>query len=77
MQFIEEKTNGRLSLGAGSLYGAINTMNDKKWIEPCTSEGIRKKEYIITPLGKEIAEAEVQRLGKVLTIASEIVEGAL
>ena len=34
MQFIEEKTDGRLSLGAGTLYGALNSLQDKKWIEP-------------------------------------------
>jgi len=34
MQFIEEKTGGRLSLGAGTLYGALNSLQDKKWIEP-------------------------------------------
>ena len=26
MQFIEEKTGGRLSLGAGTLYGALNSL---------------------------------------------------
>jgi len=31
---VEEKTNGRLSLGAGTLYGALNSLQDKKWIEP-------------------------------------------
>ena len=33
MQFVEEKTGGRLSLGAGTLYGALNSLQDKKWIE--------------------------------------------
>ena len=33
MQFIEEKTDGRLSLGAGTLYGALNSLQDKKWIK--------------------------------------------
>ena len=27
MQFIEEKTGGRLSLGAGTLYGALNSLH--------------------------------------------------
>lgn len=31
MQFVEEKTGGRLSLGAGTLYGALNSLQDKKW----------------------------------------------
>lgn len=29
MQFIEEKTGGRLSLGAGTLYGALNSLQEK------------------------------------------------
>ena len=32
MQFVEEKTGGRLSLGAGTLYGALNSLQDKKWM---------------------------------------------
>ena len=32
MQFIEERTGGRLSLGAGTLYGALNTLEEKGWI---------------------------------------------
>ena len=44
MQFIEEKTDGRLSLGAGTLYGALNSLQDKKWIEPYgDSEGRKKR----------------------------------
>ena len=56
MQFIEEKTDGRLSLGAGTLYGALNSLQDKKWIEPYGDSEGRKKEYHITAQGKEIAE---------------------
>lgn len=44
MQFVEEKTNGRLILGAGTLYGAINTLIDKKWIQLVSEE---KKKKII------------------------------
>ena len=32
MQFIEKKTNGRLVLGAGTLYGALTSLEDKGWI---------------------------------------------
>ena len=28
MQFIEDKTGGRLSLGAGTLYGALKTLEE-------------------------------------------------
>ena len=59
MQFIEEKTGGRLSLGAGTLYGALNSMQEKGWIELFGDSEGRKKEYLITVKGKEIAEKEL------------------
>ena len=51
MQFIEEKTGGRLSLGAGTLYGALNSMQEKGWIELFGDSEGRKKEYLITVKG--------------------------
>ena len=76
MQFIEDKTNGRLSLGAGTLYGALTSLQNKDWIEPCGDSEGRKKEYIITARGKQVAENELQRLKELLQVASKIVGGA-
>lgn len=73
MQFVEEKTNGRLILGAGTLYGAIKTLVDKKWIE-LIHEGTKKKDYLITKLGKEIVNKELKRLNDVLNVANQIVK---
>ncbi len=77
MQFIEEKTGGRLVLGAGSLYGALNTLTEKGWIKPFGENGGRTKEYQITDQGKEIAEKELSRLKELAKTASEIMEGTL
>lgn len=77
MQFIEEKTDGRLSLGAGTLYGALNSLQEKGWIEPCGASKGRKKEYLITTQGKEIAEKELVRLQELVRIASGIVGGTV
>ena len=55
MQFIEERTGGRLALGAGTLYGALNTLEEKGWISLYGNSEGRKKEYLITDLGREIA----------------------
>ena len=74
---VEEKTGGRLSLGAGTLYGALNSLQDKKWIEPYGDSEGRKKEYHITAQGKEIAEKELARLNELVSIASEIIGGAV
>jgi DNA-binding PadR family transcriptional regulator len=73
MQFVEAKTNGRLALGAGTLYGAINTLVDKKWIE-LVHEEKKKKDYLITELGKEIVNKELKRLNDVLELANQIVK---
>ncbi len=74
MQFVEEKTGGRLSLGAGTLYGALTSLEDKGWITPCGDTGGRKKEYLITNAGKEICERELIRLKELVLIAEDIME---
>ena len=77
MQFIEEKTGGRLSLGAGTLYGALNTLEDKGWIARYGNNEGRRKEYLITALGKEIAEIELARLQELTQTATKIIGGVL
>lgn len=76
MQFIEKETNGRVILGAGTLYGAINTLLKKQWIMPIGNErGGNKKEYIITDLGKKTAEEELKRLEEIWRLAITIIGG--
>ena len=75
MQFIEDKTNGRLVLGAGSLYGAIDSLCKKGWIELYDDSDVRKKEYRITDRGRQIAEQELARLKEITQIAEDIVGG--
>lgn len=71
MQFVERETDGRLILGPGTLYGAINLLLKKGWIELISNKD-RKKEYCITEEGKKIVEIEINRLNNVLTIAHRI-----
>ena len=76
MQFIEEKTGGRLILGAGTLYGALNNLEARGWIAPLGNEtGGRKKSYLITGPGKAAAEQDRLRLSALLKTAGEIMEG--
>ena len=63
MQRAEEMSGGRVRLAAGTLYGALNTLCDKGWIEALPGEGSRgKKQYQITPAGREAVRAELRRL---------------
>lgn len=68
IQEVERLTKGRVSLGPGTLYGAIQTLQKKGWIEiySVDTESRKKKEYLITASGKEVFEAERLRLEELL-----------
>ena len=67
MQKIEKLTNKRVTLGAGTLYGAINTLLEKQWISAVAGDkDSRKKEYIITELGRKILQRELVRIEELL-----------
>ena len=74
-QEVEEITNGRVTLGPGTLYGAIQSLEKKGWIEVYSEDtsSRRKKEYIITPAGKAAFEEEKIRLTELLK-NSELME---
>lgn len=77
MQKIKKMTNNRVSLGPGTLYGALNTLLEKGWIEQViTEEHSRKKEYYITDSGKVAVENEIKRLEELLKNGKTITGGA-
>ena len=63
MQNVERLSGGRVRLAAGTLYGALATLTERGWIVSLgdESEG-RKKEYQITPEGREAVRAVLRRL---------------
>ena len=76
MQNVAALSGGRVRLAAGTLYGALNTLVEKGWIESVPgSEAGRKKEYRITPRGREVLEGELKRLEELLNNGKHILEG--
>lgn len=59
---VEEITNGRIVLGPGTLYGAINNLNKKGWIELVDKDENGKKVYIATDIGRELVSLEIDRM---------------
>jgi len=77
MQYIGKLTKGRVILGAGTLYGAINTLSEKQWIRAIGEDkDSRKKEYVITDLGRDVLNVEMTRLEDLLVIGKDELEGA-
>jgi len=72
IQEVEELTDGRVVLGAGTLYGAIQSLVKKNWIRiySVDTESRKKKEYIITEIGRQIFEEEKKRLEELVTNAT-------
>ncbi|HBW35915.1 PadR family transcriptional regulator [Desulfosporosinus sp. BICA1-9] len=68
IQDISEMTGGRVVLGPGTLYGAINSMLTKGWISLYSEdkESRKKKEYLLTEIGREIFVKEVKRLNELV-----------
>lgn len=76
IQEVENRTEGRVTLGAGTLYGALQTMLKRDWIKiySVDTESRKKKEYVITETGVKVFMAEKQRLQELLKNA-ELMEG--
>lgn len=79
MQNAERLSGGRVRIAAGTLYGAINTLLEKGWIRTLPGvENSRKKEYVITDMGKEVLKAEIRRLAELLENGTRILgEGSV
>ena len=75
MQNVEALSGGRVRLAAGTLYGALNTLLEKGWISALPGEkDSRKKEYLITELGKAAVSQELLRLIELLDNGNKIME---
>ena len=77
IQNVEKLSGGRVRLAAGTLYGAINTLLEKGWIAALEGEAdSRKKEYVITEIGREMLQKEVRRLSELLENGKRLLGGS-
>jgi len=76
IQDISEMTDGRVTLGPGTLYGAINSMLTKGWISLYSEdkESRKKKEYLITNTGKQMFRNEGIRINELVKNAKKMEE---
>lgn len=74
MQNVKKLTDGRVNIGAGTLYGAINTLLSKGFIEEYSYDP-SKKEYLITDDGKIAVENELKRLKELVKNGDKLIGG--
>ena len=76
IQNVGELSHGRVKLAAGTLYGALNSLVEKGWIDalPENPES-RKKEYVITQNGLAVLKEELARLSELVDNGKRILGG--
>jgi DNA-binding PadR family transcriptional regulator len=76
MKEVKELSDGRIVFSTGTLYGALRRLLDQGWIkrvddpEPNPTDRERKA-YSLTDRGREMVNAEIERLKSLLTIAQQ------
>lgn len=76
MQNIEKMSDGRVHMAAGTLYGALNTLQEKGWIRALEGENTgRKKEYELTEEGRQMLQHELCRLQELVKNGEECLGG--
>ena len=68
MQEVAERTDGKVRMSPGTLYGSIRKMLDDGLIEELFKKGDdeRRRDYRVTKFGRAVAAAEAERLTSLL-----------
>jgi DNA-binding PadR family transcriptional regulator len=64
MQYVKQITNGRITLGAGTVYQSLGKLESERLIIPLNAEG-RKKTYIATKDGLQLLKDEAVRIAEI------------
>lgn len=75
MQDVGELTDGRIQLGAGTVYGSLSRM-EKDGLITVVLEENRRKSYLITDNGKRVLKQEIIRIKELYHNTSKV-EGKL
>jgi DNA-binding PadR family transcriptional regulator len=79
MQEVERRSEGRIVLHPGTLYRALARLLDQRLIEELDErrdgDDERRRYYRLTPLGRAVARAEVDRLASQVSAARRLFRG--
>lgn len=76
MQKVEKLSNRRIRFGPGTLYGALNNLQEIGLIMPYEVTGgtERRKTYRITKMGEDLVSFEIERLEEMISNAKTLIE---
>ena len=71
MQKVEALSEGKVSIGPGTMYGAFTNLEKAGLIRAAGQEE-RRKYYALTPLGKRVLAEQITRLEMMARIGLEV-----
>jgi len=71
MKQVAADSQGKVKLGAGTLYGAIKRMLEEKLIVELAPTHARRKYYKLTEKGRAIFDNELQRYNQAVELAKQ------
>ena len=75
MQQVEELSDGRVRIAAGTMYGALDNLSKHKLIKSVKSEDPRRKVFVTTEEGISLMQQETERMEKLVSIYHKTMEG--
>jgi DNA-binding PadR family transcriptional regulator len=73
MQKVEDLSEQKVRIAAGTLYGALENLTRQKLIKEIPNEDRRRRVYALTDNGKALLGLEVQRLKHLVAISERVV----
>ena len=74
MHKVEEMSEGRVRIAAGTMYGALDNLSKQKLIEPVQSEDPRRKVFKTTAEGFALLQQETIRMEKQTALYHSVME---
>lgn len=71
MQKVEELSEGKVRIAAGTMYGALENLLKQKLICVVPTDDKRRKVYKITEEGRQVLKLEAERLRHVIAVAEK------
>lgn len=75
MQKVEDMSEGRVRIAAGTMYGALDNLSRQKLIKPIKSEDSRRKVFQTTDEGLDLLQQETIRMEKQTALYHSVMEG--
>ena len=77
MQKVDQLSNQKVKIAAGTMYGAIENLLNQQLIKSVKSTDKRRKTYVITDKGIEVLRLDCQRMKHIIQITEKSLQNTI